>query len=513
MTAFYTDRLSARPGEQVTLFGSTAAGPCRLTVERVGRSRQQVLAVPAIEIGDHPTPADADTAGCGWPAATAFTVGADWPSGYYDLVLTDEAGAEWHHFLCVRPPKGTRTAKALLVLATNTYHAYNYWGGRSAYCDVAGLMSGRKPLAEAMAGAIGVLSTQRPFPQPIIAAPTDMPRLVNLRIRGFEEQPWASDPTWPGYAGLSPYDGSAGYLNKWEHAFAAWAEAEGIALDYATDRDVDTDADALDGYSAVLLVGHSEYWSAAERDAIEAYVDAGGNLAIFSGNTAFWKVRFDDGGDSFICHKWRGFENDPAAADDLSLGTHLWSHRAFDRPEASITGLTFLFGGYHRLGMCAARGQGGYAIYNERHWALAGTDLYYGDIMSGELPLLGYENDGCRFTFGSDGIPRPVATLGVPESLEIIGIAPCAFGESPDSPYHQILPPENLEIVAREVFHGKVEADDPSLLRGHAVMAAFKRGQGEVFNCGTTEWTHGLAAGDPYVTRITRNVLHRFGVE
>jgi hypothetical protein len=31
-----------------------------------------------------------------------------------------------------------------------------------------------------------------------------------------------------------------------------------------------------------------------------------------------------------------------------------------------------------------------------------------------------------------------------------------------------------------------------------------------VFNAGTTEWAHGLAANDPFVTRITRNVLRRF---
>ncbi|WP_313806533.1 N,N-dimethylformamidase beta subunit family domain-containing protein [Sphingobium sp.] len=513
MTAFYADRLSARPGDTITLFGSTSSGPCRLTVERVGQARHAVLVLPDIRIGDHATPDEADTAGCGWPVAAGFDVGRDWPSGYYDLVLTDAAGAEWHHPLCVRPPAGKRTARALLVLATNTYHAYNYWGGRSAYCDVAGLMSGRKPIAEAMAGAIGVLSTQRPFSQPIVAGPADMPRLVNLRARGFEEQPWAGDPSWRLYASSTPYDGSAGYLNKWEHAFVAWAEAEGIALDYATDRDLDIDPNALDGYSAVLLVGHSEYWTGAERDALDAFVDAGGNLAIFSGNTGFWKVRFEDDGNRFVCHKWRGFEADPAAIADPALGTHLWSHKAFGRPEAALTGLSFIFGGYHRLGMCVSRGQGGYTIYDDRHWALAGTDLFYGDIMTGDLPLLGYENDGCRFIFGSDGLPKPVAALGVPETLEIIGIAPCAFGESPDSPYRPIIPPEKLDVIARDVFDGRVRPDDPGLLRGHAVMASFKRGQGEVFNGGTTEWAHALAARDPHVTRITQNVLRRFGVE
>jgi hypothetical protein len=43
-------------------------------------------------------------------------------------------------------------------------------------------------------------------------------------------------------------------------------------------------------------------------------------------------------------------------------------------------------------------------------------------------------------------------------------------------------------------------------------MAAFRRGAGEVFNGGTTEWAHALKAGDPFVARITRNVLQRFGV-
>ena len=53
-------------------------------------------------------------------------------------------------------------------------------------------------------------------------------------------------------------------------------------------------------------------------------------------------------------------------------------------------------------------------------------------------------------------------------------------------------------------------ASQAKVLRGHAVMGSFKRGEGEVFNAGTTEWAHGLAAADPFVTRITRNVLRRF---
>jgi hypothetical protein len=511
MLACYTDRLSVRPGERFALHASAAAGPCTLEIARVGAGREVVLRREGLAVGDHLTPPHADRDGCGWPAAAEIEIGADWASGYYDVQLTDAAGEATHHFVVVKPPAGERRARAAFVLATNTYHAYNHWGGANAYCDVAALMSRRADLATAMAGAIGVLSTRRPFPQMLIAPPPDVPRLVNLRPRGFEERPFAGDRTWPRRRELSPYDSSAGFLNKWEHKFAAWAEAEGLALDYFTDEDLDAEPGVLTGYACAIVVGHSEYWTAGQRGEIERFVDVGGKLAIFSGNTAFWKVRFENGGDTFVCHKWRGFEADLAAANDPMQATHLWSHRAFARPEAAITGLSFLFGGYHRLGLCVARGAGGYTVYDEHHWALAGADLFYGDVIGAGLPLLGYENDGCRFTFSGDGRLAPVAELGVPANLEIIAIAPAAFGEEEGRGYAPIIPPENLPIIARDVFADESPTATRRLLHGHAVMASFHRGAGEVFNGGTTEWAHALAAHDPFVERITRNVLTRFG--
>jgi hypothetical protein len=509
MPACYTDRLSVRPGERFTLHAASADPDCRLQIARVGATRTVVL-TRDIVVGDHPTPPEADRNGCGWPAAAQIEVGADWKSGYYDIVLTDAAGAEAHHFVCVRAPSGAPGARAVMVLTTNTLHAYNYWGGRSAYCDVGALMSRRLKLPEAMAGAIGVLSTQRPFPPLLLAPPADMPRLVNLRKRGFEEPSWAgADPAWSRAHGQSPYDGSAGYLNKWEQLFAAWAEGEGIGLDYLTDFDLDADPAALDPYGVVVLVGHSEYWSGPQREAVDAFVERGGRLAIFSGNTAFWKVRWEDQGRTLICHKWKGFEADPAAQADPAVGTHLWSHPAFGRPEAETTGLSFIFAGYHRLGLCAARGQGGYTVYRNDHWALEGCDLYYGDLFGDQVPLLGYENDGCLFGFDGDGLPAAIPRLGVPEDLQIIALAPASFAESP-SPYRPLIPPEQLDVVAEIAYGSRTPDAQARVLRGHAAMASFTKGRGEVFNAGTTEWAHGLAAGDPFVTRITRNVLDRF---
>ncbi len=511
MLACYTDKLSVRPGEAFTLHASGDGGPCALDIARIGGERCLALRQVGVAVGDHPTPAHADRDGCGWPACAKLTAGADWPSGYYDIALTDASGQECRHFICVKPPAAGPSARAALVLTTNTYHAYNWWGGANAYADVTGLMARRVKLAEAMEGAIGVLSARRPFPSMLLAPPSDAPRLANLRRRDIGERPFASDPTWPRRRERSPYDGAAGFLHKWEHAFVTWAEAEGLALDYFTDFDLEAGAEVLAPYRAVVLVGHSEYWSRPQRTAFEGFVDGGGNLAIFSGNTAFWKVRWEAAGTRLVCHKWNGFAADPVADEAPARGTHLWSHPAFGAPEASITGLTFLFGGYHRLGLCAARGAGGYTVYDEHHWALAGADLFYGDVIAPDLPMLGYENDGCRFTFAADGRLTAEPILGVPANLEIIAMAPAAFGEEEGRGYPPLIPPEKLDVIARDVLGDDSPAAMRRLIRGHAVMASFRRGNGEVFNGGTTEWAHSLAAGDPFVTRITRNVLTRFG--
>ncbi len=441
-----------------------------------------------------PAPRDADRNGCGWPAVSEVEVGADWRGGYHDIILTDAEGEEAHHFVCVKAPAGAPGSRLVLVLATNTLHAYNHFGGANAYCDVAALMTfgARAPRGSHGRRDPAGSPPSGPFPPLLLAPPPDMPRLVNLARRGFEEPPWAgADPAWSRAHGQSPYDGSAGFLHKWEHAFVAWAEGEeGLTLDYLTDHDLDAEPEALAGYDAAIVVGHSEYWSGPQRAALEAFVDGGGRLAIFSGNTAFWKVRWEGEGATMVCHKWRG---ETAEAMTAAGGAHLWSHPMFGAPEAAITGLSFLFGGYHRLGLCAARGQGGYTVYRDRHWALAGTDLYYGDMFGDTVPLVGYENDGCRLAFGDDGLPAPAPGLGVPANLEVIAMAPCAFAEAPESAYRSLIPPEKSDVVAKIAFGDDSAPSQARILRGHAVMASFTRGKGEVFNLreppnGPTVW-------------------------
>ena len=508
---FYPDAVSAFPGATVNIHASSTSGPCTFTATRIGADRIERTRLEGLEIDQHPIPSDADANGCGWPVAFTFDVGTDWASGYYDLELTDSEGSSTHHFICVRPAPSARPASALIVLSTNTYHSYNYWGGCNSYADVDAIMAGDIPATERATG-IGRLSRLRPFAQNLIAMPPGGPRLINPELRGPGAFTFPGDPEWMAEHRPSPYDGASGFVGKWEHHFVAWAESEGIELDYATDHDFESDPALLAGHDCVLLVGHSEYWSAGQRHQLDDFTTNGGNLAIFSGNTGYWKVRWEDNGTTLIAHKWSGETDDPLWADPATRqdATHLWSHPEFGRPEAEVTGLSFLYGGYHRLVMCVARGGAAYTVYDDQHWALDGVDLYYGDTFGSDVPLVGYENDGCPIRFDERGLPVPDGGLGVPEDLQIIALTPATLFEPPTSPFPRSIPPENPEVLAEFAYGLTGDGAVERVSRGHAVLASFTKGAGQVFNSGTTEWAHGLVADDPYVVGITRNVLARF---
>ncbi len=126
----YSDSLSARPGETVALHISATGGTCEIEVARLSVGRDVVFSETGVEIGRHGTEPAAHIHGCNWPEAFRLTVG-EWRSGYYEILLTGADGATGRHMLVVKAARPK--AKAVIVLATNTYHAYNSWGGANTY--------------------------------------------------------------------------------------------------------------------------------------------------------------------------------------------------------------------------------------------------------------------------------------------------------------------------------------------------------------------------------------------
>ena len=84
----YAGRLSYRPGDTVTLHVSTRAARFDVVIERWGGTREARWHASDVEGTFVEPPADADSAGCRWPATIEFTIGDDWQPGFHLVTLT-----------------------------------------------------------------------------------------------------------------------------------------------------------------------------------------------------------------------------------------------------------------------------------------------------------------------------------------------------------------------------------------------------------------------------------------
>lgn len=497
----YCGALSYSAGETVELHTSTHANTFDVLVERWGDAREEVWAQSTIRGEYFPPPIDADANGCGWPVSVSFKVDSAWRSGFYLVTLTAADGDPdrrvAHAGFVVR---GTKQRSMLYVLPTNTWNAYNTWGGKSLYT-----------------GGTQV-SFDRPFARGMLFRPEVDRDDRKARPTRFRETPDADGVTFQNYRTINAYPSAIGSTGWFTHGrrFVGWAEASGYEFDYAVSSDLDSPG-ALDGYDSVILVGHDEYWTASERYAVEEHVRAGGHLASFSGNTMFWHVRLESGthGTSMVCHKYAGHTADPAADDPDLLVTGMWSDPSVGQPEWTLLGAGSAFGLYHRFGQATAQGVGGFIVYREGHWLIEGTGLRYGDVLGRDDGSVGYETVGCPITLDELQLPVPNAfarSVGVPESTEIVACVPSSnlgVGEYPKS-IAALSDQGDLEFIAERIF-----GDDPDAVAkaryGNAVMLTcrpYGPDAGEVITIGTTDWVFGLAH-DTSVQQVTRNVLER----
>ena len=497
----YADRQSYAAGEVVEVHCSSRVPTITASVARVGRERVEVWRREGIAVGEHPFPDDAYAVGCGWPVAFSVDVDTAWPSGFYEVSLQAEGAvgevARAEAFFVVRSAP-TSATDAIVVLATNTYNAYNQWGGRCLYSDAV-KVSFDRPVER------GYL--RRP------AAPDEAPydgRVASLPDQPDEEhlqlQQYLADHDYPLWCA------SSGWHN-WERRFVQWAESEGFTLDYAVNSDLEFHPEVLDGRRLMLSIGHDEYWSWAMRDRVDAFVEGGGLWAIFSGNTCFWQVRYEDDGRTMVCYKSRATSEDPVVGTgDGHLVTSTWSLPSIGRPEAQTIGLSFTRGGYARVGQATPRSSGGYSIHRPDHPVFAGTDLRYGDVLGGSSRIVGYEVDGCELTM-VHGDPVPTYGDSTPAGLEVLATAPARLlsitptsSEVPKALWASADPPGDLEGVAITLFGSSSPENIARIAHNHAVMGTFSKGQGRVFNAGTTDWCYGLDR-DALVQKVTGNIL------
>ncbi|KUL34115.1 hypothetical protein ADL22_31025, partial [Streptomyces sp. NRRL F-4489] len=418
----YTDRVSVRPGEEFGLHVSTTAPGFRVSAYRVGwyggAEARLVWRSERLPGRRGPAPrllADTRTVRADWPrTATVRTDG--WPPGAYLLRLDSDRGHQRYVPLVVRSPGAA--GRTVLMHAVTTWQAYNAWGGRSLYHGPDGAYATRS-LA---------VSFDRPY-----------------------------DAT-----------GAEKFL-VYERALVVLAERLGLPLAYTTSVDVHRDPAALRGATAVLSLGHDEYWTPERRAHVTRARDAGTNLAFLGANACFRRVRLDPGPHgplrTVTCYK-TAYRDDPRFAADQGPPTHDFRAPPAADPESSLTGV--FYEGYPT--------DAPYVVHGAGHWLFEGTGVRAGDAFP---HLVGVEYD--RVT---PGAPAPA-------DLEIVAHSPlvCAGRAShADSAYYTV------------------------------------PGGAGVFATGTMRWVEALMAGTgdngrnhgldrrtgAFVTRTTENLLRAF---
>lgn len=480
---------SVTPGEpfDLCLTNRLAASAVTIEIARIGAEREVVWSGSA-EVADHPYPEGFTGAGCDWPAAVSVTAGVDWRSGYYEILMRGEEGPASRAFVVVRAAPGAE-ADILLPLSTNTWNAYNdVHNGLSLYTG-ANVVAFTRPMSP------GFLYKPEGIGMRVI--PEHVPDTLRVAYTGYKVQ-----------HGFSDWCGAAGWPG-WEYPFAVWAEREGYRVDYATNADLERGPEFLAPYRLVVSVGHDEYWSRPMRDAVESYIEAGGNVAFLSGNTAFWQVRIEQSGTAMVAYKY-DFERDPVYGTEREGElTSIWSDRAIGRPENEMTGVSFCRGGYARIAARVPEGSGAYTIHRADHWLLEGTGLVFGDLLGAESVIVGFEADGCEIAY-RDGLPYPTGSDGTPTDFEIVATSPVEPLDRYSGP--RPIPdeqPSEMEFIAWRVFGDADPANQARIAHGHCVMGTFTRGAGTVVTVGCTEWANGLRGRSPRVEQVTRNIITR----
>ncbi|HLX13237.1 MAG TPA: N,N-dimethylformamidase beta subunit family domain-containing protein, partial [Bacteroidota bacterium] len=229
--AGYVTPLSAEPGDTIHFHLSTKVTPIYVVIYKEGLSRTFVMASGSIPATFQPTPDSAFWYGCGWTSTYDLAIPPNWTSGVYTADFPTSTG-NWTVLFIVKERRPGSHSKVLVSFSVNTWEAYNTFGGRSLYpIPVPNTNSAIAPSYK--------VSFNRPF---------------NYRSG---PQPFVS----------------------WDSKLISWLDKQGIAYEVATDIDLSKDSSALNPYDLLILVGHDEYWSRAQRNAIQKFVNEGKKLA------------------------------------------------------------------------------------------------------------------------------------------------------------------------------------------------------------------------------------------
>ncbi len=286
-----------------------------------------------------------------WAVSASWDMPDDAVSGIYYAKLTRFDGGGGENMMTFIVRDDANPSDITFQTSDTTWQAYNWWGGYNFY---GGIGEGGR------AGRAYKVSYNRP---------------IITRDGGFA---------------AGPQD----FIFGAEYSAVRWLEQNGYDVNYITGIDTARDGAQLLNSKIMLSVGHDEYWSADQRDNVEAARDAGVNLAFLSGNEMYWETRWETSIDgtgtpykTLVSYKerWANDNIDTVGTTSTWRDPHLGS----GEPENALTGTMFTVDSYRLDTMTIP-----YDLSNFRFWTnTAVDDIQPGEVYSLTKNLLGYEWD------------------------------------------------------------------------------------------------------------------------
>lgn len=318
----YADATSVQAGHDLTLFVDTPATTFTVLAYRMGwygGAQGRLIWTSPPTPGGRQLKATFDqktgTAEAPWHPSMTVPITSEWPPGQYLLKLVSDKGGTHYVPLTVRDDHAA--GGLLIVSAVTTWQAYNPWGGCSLYACAPDRHHDRAQ----------VVSFNRPY--------------------SHEYQ-----------------HGSADFLDH-ELPLVSLTEQVGLDAEYVTDIDLHQQPELASARHAVITLGHDEYYSTPMRDALEAAVAHGVNVAFFGANAVYRHIRFSPDATGRADRVMANYREqiDPMARVDPQQATVQWRNAPLRRPEATLIGVQYGCAGVH-VPM---------RLVNTRNWIFTGT--------------------------------------------------------------------------------------------------------------------------------------------
>ena len=223
-----------------------------------------------------------------WEVSHRFRLPADLKSGVYagrfDFELNGKP-MRYHTTFIVRRPESRPKAPLLVLVSSSTWLAYN---------STPFPVNHGPGLIQMGTGGLGNSHPSAPKYSCYSDHHNGQPTYkIGMKV------------PWPAAGPNKTYiNRSYSHLLRGERFLHLWLDKHGYEYDVITDHDLDRHPEVLNGYKAICINGHSEYWSARAYDGLDNYLKAGGAAVVMSGNTMFWRVSFDETGEVMECRKF-----------------------------------------------------------------------------------------------------------------------------------------------------------------------------------------------------------------